>query len=479
MERPTSAADPRAYDPRELERAARRTVDLLVQIYKGLEARRVDPGVSPEKMRALFSGTIADQGIGLEAAVEELEHEVLPYCMGTPHPMYLGLVNSSPLPGAVLGDMFVSALNNNNGAFHQSPAMSAAEDEVVEVFRRLVGYSERASGMVLPGGLFATMQGLQLARARHFPRWDREGPTAVTDPPLVYTSDAAHFSVARTACTLGLGQQGVVILPSLGRGSMDCAALKARIAADRGRGRHPFAVVATAGTTGTGAIDDLGTIADICAEHDLWLHVDACYGGGVLLLEELRSRLAGIERADSVAIDPHKWFFVPIVAAVFLTRHAELERSTFSIDSSYIPATGTVDPLAKGIASSRRCSGLTLWVALRAHGLDAVRVAIRGNIELCRRLEQRLLERSFVLLGGGELSVVCARAEPEGVDDLDELQVAIARHVVRSGRAWFATVRHQDRTWLRLNLVNIHTRDHHIDTLADLVAAARDEVLSA
>jgi aromatic-L-amino-acid decarboxylase len=479
MERPASAADPRAYDPRDLERAARRTADLLVRIYGELEARRVDPGASPDTVRDLFRGSIDDRGIGLEAAVEQLEREVLPHCMGTPHPMYLGLVNSSPLPGAVLGDMFVSALNNNNGAFHQSPAMSAAEDEVVDVFRGLVDYPEQASGMVLPGGLFASMQGLQLARARHFPQWDEQGPAALEDSPVVYTSDAAHFSVARTACAIGIGKKGVVELPTVGRGCMDCDALETRIEADRAQGRRPFAVVATAGTTGTGAIDDVDRIADICSDNGLWLHVDACYGGGVLLLDELRSRLAGIERADSVAIDPHKWFFVPIVAAIFLTRHPDLERSTFAIDSSYIPATGMVDPLARGIPSSRRCSGLTLWLAFRAHGLDAVRRAIRHNIELCRRLEQRLLGHGFVVLDGGELSVVCARAEPPGVRDLDGLQTAIARRVVRSGKAWFATVRHDDRTWLRLNLVNIHTREHHVDTLVDLVAAARDEVVEA
>jgi aromatic-L-amino-acid decarboxylase len=456
-----------------LEDAAGRAADLFVEIYRGLEDRRVDPGVDRDELRRLFRHTLTEEGIGLLPTLSEFRDRILPNSMGTPHPLYLGLVNSSPLPAAALADLLVSCLNNNGGAVHQSPAISAAEQEVVRVFTRLFGLDPSWSGMVLPGGTFATLQGLALARARHFPDWQARGPAALDGRPVLYTSQAAHFSVTRSGVTVGIGDDGVVALSGTGRGSLDTAALEDRIERDRSQGSRPFAVVATAGTTGTGAIDPLSDIADLCHRHGLWFHVDACYGGAAVLLDELRPRLAGIERADSIAVDPHKWFFIPIAAALFLTRHAELECRTFAAgDTSYIPQHGEADAFRRGIPTSRRSSGLGIWMGLRAHGLSAVRDAVRRNIELTRLLERLLAEEGFEVLPGGELSIACARWEvAEGdPDEIDRLQTRIAEDVVRSGLAWFSTARHADRNWLRFNLVNLYTRERHIRRLSGLVA---------
>jgi aromatic-L-amino-acid decarboxylase len=334
-----------------LQRAASRAAELFTEIFAGLEERRVDPGVTREAMRALFAGTLAEEGVGLDAVLDEFARNVLPHSMGTAHPLYLGLVNSSPLPAGPLADLLVSSLNNNGGAFHQSPASSAAEEEVVRAFVRLCGLGEDVSGMILPGGTFANLQGLLLARRAHFPDWAERGPATLRGAPRLYVSDVGHFCNARAAEVIGVGRSGVVRVPSRGRGAIDVAELEGRIERDRLAGDLPFAVVASAGTTGTGALDDLGALADLCARRRLWLHVDARYGGG-------------------------------------------------------------------------------------------------------------------------RLSVACARWEPAGTapDDRDELQRRIAAAVVASGRAWFGTVRHDGLTWLRFNLLNIHTREHHIDALAERIA---------
>jgi len=458
-----------------LEQAARRAADLFVEIFRGLEARRVDPGVDRDELCRVFRDTLADEGVGLLETLEDFRDRVLPASMGTPHPLYLGLVNSSPFPAAALADLLVSSLNNNGGAFHQSPAMSAAEEEVVRALARLLGCDESWSGLLLPGGTLATLQGLMLARARHFPHWQECGPASLEQPPRLYTSSAAHFSVQRSALVLGLGRDGVAALEGSGRGELDVAALEARIARDRRDGARPFAVAATLGTTATGAIDPLDALADLCEREGLWLHVDACYGGGAVLLDELRERWRGVSRADSIAIDPHKWFFIPIAAALLLTRDEAALREAFSAgDMSYVPCGGEHDALRRGIPTSRRSSGLTVWMALRAHGLGAVRDAVRRNIALTRRLERLLGASGFRVLPCGELSVACARWEPSGhsVESLERLQQEIAAEVVRSGQAWFSTTRHAGATWLRFNLVNLHTRERHIDRLADLVLAA-------
>src|SRR5947209_297317 len=263
-----------------LEEAAAKAAAIFVSIYRGLEERPVAPPANRAALRARVAGTVGDQGVGLVHALEDFEQWVLPGSMGTPHPLYLGLVNSSPLPGAVLGDLLISSLNNNGGAFHQSPAMTACEEELVRAFARLFGLVD-ADGMFLPGGTFATLQAIVLARVRA-----TGGPAR---PGLkLYTSEAAHFSVARTAMVAGIAGQDMVSIPTSGRGTMDVSALAQRIQRDREEGAAPFAVVATAGTTATGAIDPLADIAALCRKEKIWLHVDACYGGAAMLLAPMR-----------------------------------------------------------------------------------------------------------------------------------------------------------------------------------------------
>src|SRR5262245_19856276 len=239
-----------------LEEAARRAVELFVEIYRGLEHRPVAPTVERSALLERFAGTLHDDGIGLVAALDEFRESILPGSMGTPHPLYLGLVNSSPLPGAALADLLISSLNNNGGAFHQSPAMTTCEEELVRAFASLFGMAG-AAGMFLPGGTFATLQAIVLARVRATGGAPRAGLR-------LYTSEAAHFSVARTAMVAGIAADDVVSIPVTERGALYVTALQQHVRRDRAQGAMPFAVVATAGTTATGAIDPLADIAAFC-----------------------------------------------------------------------------------------------------------------------------------------------------------------------------------------------------------------------
>jgi len=339
------------------------------------------------------------------------------------------------------------------------------------------------------------MHGLLLARTAHFPQWQDQGPTALKAAPIVYTSEVSHFSVARSARAIGIGDRNIVAIPALGRGVMDAGALAEQIQRDRAAGKCPFVVAATMGTTGTGVLDPLAAIAEVCARERLWLHVDACYGGAALLLDEWKPRFAGIERADSIAVDPHKWFYMPMTAALVLTRHAdiagtripsraptpaEIEQRAFAVNATYIPSDGDIDPYQRGVPTSRRCAGAMVWFALRAHGWKTIRDAVRRNINLSRLLETQLAERGFTVMPDGELSIACARWEPDGLspDQLDAVQIQIAKTVVESGTAWFATVRHQDRLWLRFNILNLHTRETHIRKLVDALTEAANRVTS-
>jgi aromatic-L-amino-acid decarboxylase len=456
-----------------LEEAARRAGELFVEIYRGLEQRRVAPAVDRSTLQEQFAGTLPDDGVGLLAALEEFRERVLPASMGTPHPLYLGLVNSSPLPGAALADLLVSALNNNGGAFHQSPAMTACEAEVIRAFARLYDLPESTEGMFLPGGTWATLQALVLARARAI------GKRAPGPGLRIYTSEAAHFSVARSAFVAGVDEDDIIVLPAVDRGQLDVQLLADTMRRDRRAGKTPLAVVATAGTTGTGAVDPIAQVADLCTSENVWLHIDGCYGGAIALLPELPDLLAGMGRAQSIAVDPHKWFFIPITAALLLVREAGLaERFFDTAHSSYIPGDGSVDAWRRGIPTTRRSSGLTVWMAIRAHGWRTIRDAVRRNIGLTRLLEQLLVDRGFTVLPDGKLSIACARWERPHSDEPScaRLQEELTRRVVATGQAWFSTVRHAGRSWLRFNLVNLHTREEHIRRLVDLLDAAGREL---
>lgn len=459
---------------RALDDGLREAVRVTRGIVSGRDARPIDPAGRWDATR--LEGTIGEEGVGLVEAVRDFERWIVPGALGSCASHYMGLVNSAPLPAGPIADLLVSALDNNASADHHAPSALAAEREVVRVFSGLFLGRDDAGGMVVPGGSFATLQALLAARARAFPAWERDGPAALDGRPIAYVSEATHFSGARAAHLAGVGRAGVRRVPTSGRGAMRPDALAEMVREDRASGHLPFAVIATAGTTGTGAIDPLDRIAEVAGDADLWLHVDACYGGGAILVPELRGRFAGIERADSIAVDPHKWFFAPLTCSILLTAAAPEPAEPFDIDNSYIPATASPAPWRRGIATSRRAVGLALWTLLRAHGLDTVRRAVASNIRRTRRLEARLAEAGFEVLPDGELSVCCARWAPGGGSESadpahdDALHEEIAEGVIAADRGWLSTVRHEGRTWLRLNILNPATTDEVVDDVALAIA---------
>lgn len=455
-----------------LEAASNQARALFVDTIRSAERLPVQPPQPMTEIRRYFQGTLGDDGIGLEALVSELKEEVFPRSIRISNPMYAGLVQSSPLPGAALADSLISAVNNNSGASHQGPAATACEEEAVRALSGMLGLDEGWDGLFLPGGTFATLQGLLLARTAAFPE-------SLPPEARLYTSQAAHFSIARAAQITGLAARAVVAIPTMGRGMIDLEQLKARVRQDRAAGLKPYAVAVTFGTTGTGAIDPIAEVADFCQTEGLWLHVDACYGAAACLLPEFSLRRSALKRADSISLDAHKWLFMPLTAGLVLTRHPTVVAQAFDHDASYIPdgSDAALEAWQKGMPTSRRAAGLMVWAGLRAHGFRPIREAVERNIGQARLAERLLREEGFEVLDGGELSVACARWVPEGqsADAIDLLQGQLAESIAESGEAWFSTVRHDGKTWLRLNFVNLYTRDEHVERMVRLMREAADD----
>jgi len=462
--------------PTEFETAGKRLVEKIASYLEQVSHGRVMPEAGREAVFAEFANTLGDTGIGLDRVIDEEVPRVIRHSMAMNHPLYLGLVNSSPWPPAALGDLLVSIIDNNNGATHQGPVAASVEREILRELSVRLDYP--CDGLFLPGGTFANLHAMILARNIHFPEWENDGPHALKRLPRIYVADGSHLSIVRSAMAAGFGKTSISVIQPGARGEMRTDELERAIAEDIRAGDQPFAVFATAGSTGTGAIDPLPKIADLCEKHELWFHVDACYGGAVGLVPELAKLVDGMNRADSIAIDLHKWLFMPLTAGVFMTRHIEANRSAFRIAASYIPDGDYVEAYQRGLPTSRRSTPLAVWFAIRACGWQTLLGHIPANIGLTRAIETRMAKKGFRVMPGGVLSIACARWEPNGVEPsrLNELQIAIAKRVCESGKAWFATTLHAGESWLRLNMVNLYTRVEHLDTLIEAVCdSARQE----
>src|SRR5215472_9116934 len=369
---------PLAMDVEAMRRAGYATVDALV-------ARLADPGAdpvlrraSPAEMRSRLGGPPPEQAGEYSAVLARVVADVLPYASRTDHPGYLAFIPSFTTWPAALAELTAAAANPYCGAWMESAGAAQVELEVIDWFRGWLGLPAGTAGVLVSGGSAANLTALLVAREA------AGGPSADT---VVYVSDQAHSSLARTARAMGLGPGQVRVLPTDDRWRLSPDTVAAAVQADRGAGRVPFALCASAGSTNTGAVDPLGDLADVCTAEGLWLHVDAAYGGFAALTAKGRTVLAGIDRADSVALDPHKWLYQPMECGCVLIRDgARLER-TFAIHPDYLEGDATRDAdevnfADRGLQLSRGFRALKIWTSVQTFGLSAFRACVQRNLDL-------------------------------------------------------------------------------------------------
>jgi aromatic-L-amino-acid/L-tryptophan decarboxylase len=387
------------------------------------------------------------------------------------------------VPGAA-ADLIAAGLNANVGGWQLSPAASEIELHLMRWFSsELFGLPEGSGGLVLSGGAMANFVGLKTARD-HRAGWDVRTEGLSGHPPLsMYMSTETHVVSSRGADMLGIGTDGVRMIPVDDDYRIRTDALRAAIDVDRAAGRVPFAVVASAGTVATGAIDPLPEIADICAEHDLWLHVDAAYGGPALLADDLRPSFIGIERADSVAFDPHKWLYTPLAGGCLVVRRMAVLAESFNAEASYIVQDKEytqhgLDLGRHGPQFSRSFWALKVWVSLLAHGRQAYARRISQDAALARYMGARAEERSeFELSAPVGLSICCFRYVPpdlpagEGRDAyLDELNHRLMTEIQLDGRVYISNAVLGERFVLRACIVNFRTEADDVDAVLDVAA---------
>jgi glutamate/tyrosine decarboxylase-like PLP-dependent enzyme len=454
-----------------------RAVDRLIDWWSEVRERPVWRPV-PDEVKATLRAMPPPTGpMDPAAVVDMFERLVLPYPAGNTHPRFMGWVNGSGTPVGALAELLSGALNANVGGRDHAPVY--VERQVVDWARQLFGFPEGASGLLTSGTSIATLIGLTAARQAHGPGDVRRDGLQASPVRLVgYASAGAHASVAKAFELLGLGHESLRSIPGGDAGGMDIGVLERTIAADQAAGLRPFCVVATAGAVNTGAIDDLEAVARTCRERGLWMHVDGAFGALAVLSPELAPRLAGIEKADSLAFDFHKWLHVPYDAGCVLVRDEPALRDAFSLRHDYLAAAerglagGNPWYCEYGPEQSRGFRALKVWFTLLTYGLDQLGAAIARNCAQARYLGERVAaEPELELLTPVWLNIACFRYRGDGVPpaDLDLLNAEIVADLHEQGVAAPSSTRVGGALAIRACLCNHRTERSDLDALVDAV----------
>nr|WP_052478688.1 aminotransferase class V-fold PLP-dependent enzyme [Kibdelosporangium sp. MJ126-NF4]CEL20004.1 Siderophore biosynthesis L-2,4-diaminobutyrate decarboxylase [Kibdelosporangium sp. MJ126-NF4]CTQ97228.1 Siderophore biosynthesis L-2,4-diaminobutyrate decarboxylase [Kibdelosporangium sp. MJ126-NF4] len=397
----------------------------------------------------------------------------------TSHPRYFGLFNPAPDWRGVAGELVAAAANPQLAAYSHAHAPVEIERHVLRFLAGRLGMPPWTTGSFTVGGAEANLTAVIVALTKRWPEYADNGLGSLPGRPLIYASVESHLAWLKIAHMTGLGRQAVRLVPVDATHRMDTDWLRVLLDADEATGHKPFLVVATAGTTGGGALDPVPSLAELAHERGLYLHVDAAWAGSVALSDRLRPLLSGVEHADSVTVDAHKWMSAPMGAGMFLTPHGDALRASFDVRTSYMPdaVDGTSDPYTSSVQWSRRFIGLKVFLALAGAGREAFAQQVERDVELGTLLAERLAARGWRRINDTPLPVVCV-ADPE-VDDGDPdlshaWHAALADEVVRRGLAWVSSVRLDGRSAVRLCVTSYRTTSDDIDLVADELDACRD-----
>lgn len=476
----------------EHERLGRQVTQIIADHAASLDERLVSSPDTPADLVRLFHAPLPATGTDAESILREFAEEVLPRAMQIPSPRYFGLFNPTPLAIGVWADALASAMNQNGAAWRNSPAVNVMEAQVLRWLCALFGYGAKAFGTLTSGGSEANLIALKCARDRAYERARDEGlrgDDAANQPTgklIVYASEQCHYSFVKSVDILGLGRANLRKIETDARFHIRVDVLRAEMRCDIEAGHTPVAVAGAAGATSNGVVDPLDELADIAAEFKTWFHVDAAYGGALAFSEKHKSRLRGIEQADSITVDPHKWMFVPFACGAVLVRDGgTVLRDGFDITPEYLSeeraglggADVEYDFFRYGQLGTRRANALKIWMAMRHLGVAGYAEIIERHIELTHRLARLLSERDdFEIVGEVETAVCCFRFLPLAArawdgERQDRLQRNVQARIEASGKAWFATTVLKGRRVLRVNVNSFLTEERHIDELFALVVA--------
>jgi glutamate/tyrosine decarboxylase-like PLP-dependent enzyme len=470
----------------QLDRESRRhlgykLIDLINNYFDSLPDRPVQLPLD-ERTFAQLCDVMPEVGEDAGKVLDEMSHELINKGFHVPAANYFGLMNPTPTYMAVLAEAFVAAINPQLASLARSQLASKIEAETVRWIGERIwgrgGNPDKPSfdGTFTSGGNEANFSALAMALATHFPDSVEDGFAGSTSRPVLYSSSESHHSLDKSAGLLGIGRKALRRVPVNARLQLDPIALGKEIQQDISAGFKPFAVVGTAGTTNSGAIDDLNALADVCERHGLWFHVDGAYGAAAAFSDQHHELVAGIERADSVTIDPHKWLAMPFAAGVVLTRNSQMLQTTFGVSTPYMPKVAgatIIDNFKVSAQWSRRMNSLKLWLTLRVHGRQAYEELVDQQLRLARKFADWLRHSEhFELAHDPQLTIVNFRVKGVPESETASANAAIVDEVTRDGRRWISQTIAGGRNVIRMMIISYLTSEKHLEELERALESA-------
>lgn len=450
----------------------------LEEYYSHTEKLRVAPDLDLEKIINSVRSFDLKAPVDGEKALEAVMKGMTEHAVHTPHPMYYGLYNPRANFAGILADLITAVLNPQLAAWSHSPYASEVERYLVETFGQLFGYSSSSmDGVFATGGAEANFTAILCALNHAFPDLGEKGLQGLDKFPVIYCSEETHHSIQKGARMAGLGSVSVRSIEVDENLRMRVDKLGESIIEDQKAGLQPVMVVATAGTTGTGSIDDLEQIGRLCAEQNIWYHVDAAYGGAVVVNPELKQWIKGIESSSSLIVDLHKWFSVPMAASLFITSDPEILHRTFGIKTGYMPKDARdleiTDSFTHSFQWSRRFAGLKIYLSLLMYGIEGYAEVITNQVKTGDLLRQLLEKEGWSIKNKSPLPVLCFTDDSLSADP--GFARAICETIVTSGQAWISVYPIGQNEMLRACITNYNTGENHISKLVEELGKAREK----
>jgi glutamate/tyrosine decarboxylase-like PLP-dependent enzyme len=473
--------------PFDLDSASRRRlgyklIDRIDEYFSSLPSRPVQ---LPEELRTFtdLADSLPEFAGDAEKVLDDLCSSLIAEGFHVPSANYFGLMNPTPAYMAVLAEMLVAALNPQLASLARSQLAARIERETVRWIGDRVGWNKALDGTFTSGGNEANFSALAMALAAHFPQSVEDGVAAIGAKPVLYTSAEAHHSLDKSVGLLGLGRRALRRIPVNANIQLDPLKLEEQIAQDKAGGFSPFCVVATAGTTNSGTIDDLTALADICRRDRLWLHVDGAYGAAAIFSDRHRDLVRGIELADSITIDPHKWLAMPFAAGVVLTSHPQSLQQAFATTTPYMPpkteAAPPLDNFQVSTQWSRRMNSLKLWLTLRVHGRQAYEELIDRQLKLAGFFADWVRSSGiFELAAPQVLPIVNFRLKGADNEDRRAVHDALVHEVTRDGRRWISTTLVNGQPVIRVMVISYLTAHRHLEDLMIALTQAAQKIAS-
>jgi glutamate/tyrosine decarboxylase-like PLP-dependent enzyme len=439
--------------------------DLLDTTRRAIAQGRVAPAVTADVFRDRVAAYDFATPQPLDETITWLLEQMSQGLVQITHPRYFGLFNPAPSMPAELAERIVGAFNPQLATSTTSPAAIEIERHVIRALARRAGFPPEATGHFATGGSEANFTALICALAKANAAFVDRGIPAFGGSPSLYVSEDAHLAWVKIAVQCGIGHAGVRFVRTDDHGRMDAGALSDMIDADKRLGFVPVMIAATAGTTGAGMIDPLHACADVATRHRLWYHVDAAWGGALMASDRMHGLLAGMERADSLTLDAHKWFATTMACSIFIARTGHVLKQAFFVDTYFMPPSDlAIDPHVATVQWSRRFLGLRLFLSLATAGWQGHGAHVERSVGLADLLKDMLVARGWEVPNDSRMAVVCA-IPPERFPTVRDM----ARSVVASGRAWISSSRFKGRDVLRMCLTNGHTMPSDVRALVDLL----------